>query len=80
LLISRKARSLKRIIDGNMARVEDFSLSHHPFRRFIAPSTGRTLLTTLVVMLLQRARKPSFQRMSHEWLLSNEREFRRHEH
>lgn len=63
-----------------MARAEDFSLPDHPFRRFIAPSTGLTLIMALFITLVRRARKPSFQRMSHEWLLNHEKEFGRHDY
>jgi hypothetical protein len=62
-----------------MARVEDLSLAHHPFRRSVIPESGRTLLTTIVEMLLERARKPSFQRMSQEWLVSHQRDTSRHD-
>jgi hypothetical protein len=62
-----------------MARAEDLSLHHHPFRRFVAPSTSRTFLTTILTTLLRRARTPTRERMSHEWLVSHERESSRHD-
>jgi hypothetical protein len=63
-----------------MARADGFSLPHHPFKRFVAPSTPWTFLTGLLANLLHRTRTPSLQRMSHEWLLSNERELSRREY